>query len=66
MNKKCLEFNFTHAIQLKKGFMRYRQFSERLMRYNALVTLSSSVIAKVTRYTMCVHSNKYYGLVKVS
>ena len=36
MNKKCLEFHFTYAIQ----------FSERWMRYNALVSLSSSVIAE--------------------
>ena len=44
-----------------------KEFSERLMRYNALVNLSLSVIAEVTRYTicLCVHSNKYYGLVRL-
>ena len=36
--------------------MQDTQFSERLMRYNALVTLSSAVIAEVTRYTMFVRT----------
>ena len=37
--------------------MRYTQFSDRLLQYNALVTLSSSVIAEeITRYTIFVRT----------